>query len=527
MNNLTTWFDRLGRALAELTPARRVLAGTLVAVMIVSGVWAISRRAALLSGGGASSSRMEPVLDQPFTRGDVDRITRHLKAESVPHEIADGRVLVPADRRLDVLSDLFYAGILGGSGNESGFDALVRQMSAWDAPSKTDKLFNHYREETLARVIAGYDGVRKATVIIDPTSERRLGGDSVQPRAMVDVQTRSEGSVDSRQIAEAAANALTGAIANLSRDNVRITIDGATYNLDATAAALQQGPADLVARKHQSEQMHAAKVRQLLSYCGDVLVSVSVDLDVPVPATDDAETAAAGTARGEAVANAIPVMTDTTSAKPPVRVEMVRSASVAVPRSYFVSIYRRANTGTQEPTDALLQPVVDAYSLRIRNLVKNALGVADDEAVAVEHYEDALPTLEAATAAAAVAAASIPPTGAVTAGPTARPMAAVTANLNTYAKEIALATLAAVVLLALSLIVRRRPAPAPVMVDAHGRQHAAGGRDVVHGTLEDDRDEVPGDDAEAHQLFRRVRDMAQEHPDDAARVLRGWIYQQD
>jgi flagellar biosynthesis/type III secretory pathway M-ring protein FliF/YscJ len=56
---------------------------------------------------------------------------------------------------------------------------------------------------------------------------------------------------------------------------------------------------------------------------------------------------------------------------------------------------------------------------------------------------------------------------------------------------------------------------------------------VVDGTLEDLDDEenlsagAAGDDFESHQLFKRVRDMAQERPDDAARVLRGWIYQQD
>jgi flagellar biosynthesis/type III secretory pathway M-ring protein FliF/YscJ len=82
-----------------------------------------------------------------------------------------------------------------------------------------------------------------------------------------------------------------------------------------------------------------------------------------------------------------------------------------------------------------------------------------------------------------------------------------------------------------------------VLVDAHGRQHVvssgvtpgASSNDVVDGTLEDLDDsanlsgshEGSHDDLESHQLFRRVRDMAQERPDDAARTLRSWIYQQD
>jgi flagellar biosynthesis/type III secretory pathway M-ring protein FliF/YscJ len=277
--------------------------------------------------------------------------------------------------------------------------------------------------------------------------------------------------------------------------------------------------------------MHVAKVRRLLSYIpGDVLVSVSVDLDVPVAAGDAEGSAKPQADSGEVVANAVPVIPDVTKNAAPMRAESVRSASVAVPRTYFTKIYRRANTGTQEPTDALLQPVVDAYSLKIRNLVKNALGLEHDDAVTVEQYDDALPAaMDAVTA-----SAKVSPTGAATAGAASPPVAAITRNLNTYAREIALVTLGAVVVTAVSLIVRRRtPGRQAVMVDAHGRQHVAGEHEIVNGTLDDvmddddDRGYGGSGGGDPHQLFRRVRDMAQEHPDDAARVLRSWIYQQD
>src|SRR5687768_11991786 len=379
MNNFIAKFERVQRALGELSPARRFMAGALVAVMIATGVWVISRSGAPWSrdgGAGGGAGAMEPVLDQVFADADVARIVKHLETRGVAHTVDNGKVLVASNERLDVLSDLFYAGILGGGGGtkSSGFDALVKQMTAWDPPSKTDKMFNRYLEQTVEEVIARHPGVRKTTVVIDPTNERRLGGESILPTAMVDVQTRPDGSANPRQISQGAVNVLTGVIANLSADRVRVTIDGATFNARADALVGGSGSSgDLLERKRKSEQLHVAKVRQLLSYIpGDVLVSVSVDLDVPVVADDANESAKPQADNAEVVANAVPMIAGATKTAAPLRAETVRSASVAVPRTYFLKIYRRANTGTQEPSDALLQPVVDAYSLKIRNLVKNA-----------------------------------------------------------------------------------------------------------------------------------------------------------
>ncbi|MEA2707479.1 MAG: flagellar M-ring protein FliF, partial [Phycisphaerales bacterium] len=313
MNNFTAKLDRLQRALAELTPARRLLAGTLCAVMIATGVWAFSRASSSSSARSAAGGEMEPVLDQAFAKADIDRIVKHLDAKSVAHKVEEGKVFVAADAKLEVLSDLFYAGILSGGGDKSSaFDALVKQMTAWDAPSKTDKMFHHYREETVERVIGTWKGVRKATVVIDPTNERHLGGETVQPAAMVDIQTSHDSSANPRQLSQAAANVLTGVIANLTRERVRVTIDGATFNSGSDNLDAGGGSSgDLLERRQKSEQQHVAKVRQLLGYIpGDVLVSVSVDIDVPIISADDAAGSAKPQAEAEVVANAVPVMTD-------------------------------------------------------------------------------------------------------------------------------------------------------------------------------------------------------------------------
>jgi flagellar biosynthesis/type III secretory pathway M-ring protein FliF/YscJ len=246
----------------------------------------------------------------------------------------------------------------------------------------------------------------------------------------------------------------------------------------------------------------------------DLASSAEPNAGAQVEAPRSAEPAAAG-----AVAQKAKASSAAGAAK-----DVVRSASVAVPRSYFVQIYLRASHKTEEPDDALLQPIVDAHLVRIRGLVKNALGLISDQSVAVEMYDDGLSGRNAVTAVATT------PAPASVVSPVGLAM-----NLNQYAKQIALTTLAAVTVLALSIVLRRSPAPAGAAVGApvvaaepahlsEAPLSPGESRAVLSGTLEDTQG---GDDAEAHHLFRRVRDMVHEKPDEAARVLRGWIYQDE
>ena len=225
-----TRFAWVARYLAGLSAGQKLTAGTLIVVMIATAVW--------FSNGGSGASRApkaggwEVLLDQPFTEANVNSIVDRLRTSSIPCQLRNGKIYVPAERKLDALSDLYYSAVLTGP-SEGGFDTLVKQMSAWDAPSKTDKLFNRARETMVEQVIARFHSVRKATVLIDPTNERHISG-SILPSAMVDIQTEGGGSdASERQLANAAANVLTGAVANLSGERVKITIDGASFNTAA------------------------------------------------------------------------------------------------------------------------------------------------------------------------------------------------------------------------------------------------------------------------------------------------------
>src|SRR5687767_10391088 len=201
MGMFTSRWERAHRSLSGLSSAQKLAAGALLCGVVVAGYW-LTRQ--------TGRSAMEPVLDQPFATADVIQIAEHLTERKVPHEVREGKVFVPAERKLEVLSDLIYSDTLIGN-TQSGFDALVKQTSIFDTPSKTEKMFTHTLQQMLQVVIGRFPGVRRATVIIDNTNERRIGGQSLTPSALVDIQTRG-GEANPRQLSSAAINAVTGAV---------------------------------------------------------------------------------------------------------------------------------------------------------------------------------------------------------------------------------------------------------------------------------------------------------------------------
>ena len=92
--------------------------------------------------------------------------------------------------------------------------------------------------------------------------------------------------------------------------------------------------------------------------------------------------------------NLIPT-TDTTTSTPAGAVSVV-AASVRVPMAYFEAIYTHRNPDVKSPSDAQLQPLVDAELPKIRTDVMKCTGLTTEGDVAVETYLDAAPNVVAA-----------------------------------------------------------------------------------------------------------------------------------
>src|SRR4051812_41711550 len=91
------------------------LAFTLIA--LISGAIVLSRF--------QRPSPMEPVPPQPLDPAELAPITARLTSKSVPFKTDGDKLLVPADKKLEVLADLLYEDLLPGN-TDDGFDAMFK-----------------------------------------------------------------------------------------------------------------------------------------------------------------------------------------------------------------------------------------------------------------------------------------------------------------------------------------------------------------------------------------------------------------
>ncbi len=468
--------DRVQAQLTGLTTGRKLFWGCLLAVVIVGGIW---------WGRADRQVAWEPVLDQPLDATQLAQITTYLSSKAVPFKDETGKVLVPADRKIQVLAELLYEDLLPGN-TEAGFDAITR-TSIFDSSSKVNQLYTNAKRLTLQNIIGRFPGVKKATVLIDPTSEQHING-SVTPSALVDIQTRG-GIKNSRQLATAAVNAVTGAQSNLPRDKVQVNIDGAPVRTTIDPNELASD--EKLERIQQREQVYVAKVRQQLSFIPDALISVTVNI------ADRPKAARPTTRRSDGlIAN-----TGTSLSSPRKDFETVASASVAVPRSYFVKLYTRSNPKLAEPGDGLLQPVIDAELDKIRRLVRTTLGIRSDDEVTVASYSDQQPALVGV--------------GTQTA---ATPVSLLLSNRTTQAAI----AITGIMLLVVAPLLLWRPKTVGASVSSRPI-HAA----LLSPHPEDFADdEYMEDGDEPSERYAEHETIAQDSPDATANVLEKWMRQQ-
>src|SRR5580658_24982 len=97
MDAFKAQFERIRQQLAALSATQKMLVAALIAVMVLT---------VLYWGRYASNAEMVPVLDQTLTDDDIGPIDHQLELAGVPHSVSAGKVLVPADRKSEILANL-------------------------------------------------------------------------------------------------------------------------------------------------------------------------------------------------------------------------------------------------------------------------------------------------------------------------------------------------------------------------------------------------------------------------------------
>lgn len=419
MDFLTKYVAQIRGYLVGLTVSQKILIALLVVIMMVAifGVVAWSGK-----------PEMVELLPQNLSSEEISTITSYLKGKH-QYEVSGQKILVPIERAYVIRGELAAAQALPKD-TTAAFTALTNQND-WIMPdASAERRWNLAKQEVLAKVIRNFPYVSDATVMIAKGERAGLGRNAVPTSASVWVKTRSTDGLSQAQLL-AIVDLVKGSVAGLRREDVTVTDGTRSYRAPSEDVPM---PADVLSWKKTLEDYYSAKLINLFANMGDVRIAVNVTPDMSAKTVrrekyDPAVVKAArretskedsssdgGTPSGQpgvqpnvgAVAvstagprsnrNMIETTTDnenkfsseiTNSIQPAGSEIKELMASISVPRSTFVSIYRRANKDEKaEPDDTALAPVIKEHGERMQRQAMGALGLKLTDAVRVDWFDD-------------------------------------------------------------------------------------------------------------------------------------------
>jgi flagellar biosynthesis/type III secretory pathway M-ring protein FliF/YscJ len=537
-------FARMQAQFAALSASQRMLATSLVAIMVMTLVWWAKF---------AGSAEMEPVSSLPMSGEELVAIQSQLTAANIPTVVSGASILVPVERKVQAIAILASEKMLPHDG-KGGFQDIISKLSPFDSEATKQKLWNVGLQQNLEQIICAMPGVDTCRVIIDATSREKVEG-SVRPSASVAIRMRPPQKPE-RKLAEAIGYLVSGANAELSKSRVKVVIDGKPFLLQDREDEALGGGAEIAERQAAEEQRCEKKIVQALTNFGDVVATVSVKIDIvssrttetsvtdvkakPVQSeTESTETSAPAPGGGEPGTGAntglslatLPSADKQTSNQerskesfqnfPSQKVEnkekpsgqpTIVSAAVHVPRSYFVNLLRGSAAGAKDPDEKAVEEQIEKARPTIRNTVAKAIGVPDENVIVVDASPVAPPMMAAIALEAPSASSSV------------------TQSVKLHAKEIGLAALALVSLFMVSSMVKKG-APAPAIATAPESSFEPlrlGSGEVIAGEVGEgnpmlDGMELDDESIKAQQMVEQVSTMVKENPDDAANLVKRWL----
>lgn len=557
MDFLKNQAAKIREQLAGLTPSQRMLAGSLAVIMVMTLMW-WSRY--------ASTGEMEDLYLQDLTAEDIARVSTALDSHNIPKKVAGNRIQVAADRKMEALSMLAYEQAAPRD-TSGGFDEIIQKMnSPWNTDMTQEVMFTRAKAATLAQMMRDWPGVRDAHVVINNAQRRAFGEASVMPSATVAIKTKPAEKPAIKKLLDAAADTVAGAVSGLQRSRVSVIIDGASHSVaDHDDGSSGESWMDLV-KEH--ERYFSGKIQDHLRWLEGAYVTVSVDpvmqqrliekesydkpktLVIPktvrekteenstnnhsptepgaVPNTGVANQGVSvggggsggGGAAGGGTEGSVNNTSDTETTnaifpswvhetiKSPAGASAVVGASVSIPRSYFVRIFKTATGSSKDPDETTLLPFINSELNRIKPMVMACVSQTPEDKVSVEWYWDALPSGDVSAQPAAA---------------TSLPLA-----LTGHLKEIGVGALAVISLFMVSMMVRKgSPAPIippasekPVTPSKNEEEIAGEASEAVHSM---EAVEIDDDSLRTEQMVSQVSTMVKENPDGAASLVKRWM----
>jgi flagellar M-ring protein FliF len=544
MDVIRQQFARIQEQFAALTASQRMLAVSLVVIMVMTLLWWAKY---------AGTSETEPVSPVAMTTDELTAAKLSLDTSNIPNVVSGSNILVAADRKISAIATLAAARVLPRDGDR-GFQEIISGINAFDSESNKAKLWNVALQHNLEQIICNMPGVQSCKVLIDPTAREHVEG-SVRPSASVSVNLRPPNKPE-RKLAEAIGYLVSGSNAQLSQSRVNVVIDRKVFPLQDRSEDDLASAGDTSDRQAAYEQYNESKISKALQGYGDVVATVRAKIDMvsqkttekTITAVKSVETKSettntessqpipgggepgAGANTGASLAPIASAERGTTTEEhvksemqnfpseklsntnKPAGEPMVLSAAVHIPHGYFVDLARHAaGADAKEPDEKTVEALFEAQRPKIAQIVMKTVGLQDEKDVVIDASPDALPMM-----------AAIAPETVSTSGTVAR-------TVFSHAREITLGALALVSLFMVSTMVKKG-APAPAFVGPAEKVEPAllGNGEVIAGEVGEgnpmlDGMELDDDSIRAQQMVEQVSTLVEENPDAAANLVKRWL----
>ncbi len=269
MNFLNDIGNQIRDLFTSMTPSARIMAGLMVAVVVVSLGWIMT--------GGASGTKYEYLFGgRNFSDAELTSWEAAFgSAQLGDYERVGQRIKVPSLKKDQYLKALGTANSLPQS-HSSPMDKALNGNSPWDPNSLIEKRSVFARQQVLGNTIKQHNGIQNAIVNFD---EQRAGfGRKADRVCTISVQGQN-GIPVSQNLLRNFAKMATHTFAGLTMENVTVIDLGTSsivYGGSGDGTSAEENP--YFAAQTQWESMYESKVSALLSdFQAKVAVNVILD----------------------------------------------------------------------------------------------------------------------------------------------------------------------------------------------------------------------------------------------------------
>jgi flagellar M-ring protein FliF len=258
----------------SLTPAARVMAGLLAALVTISLVYLFQYQTsapdAYLMGGEPFSANLLPAMEAAFAKASLNT-----------YEIDGNRIRVPRGQQSVYMGALADSNALPPSFGKY-LEKAVASSSPWVSKDQQREMIKIAKQNELQDIIASMKGIERASVLYDIQEQRAFGSQNITT-ASVSVKPAGSQPLEDDRVPMLRA-LVASAIAGLRQENVTV-IDlngrhwpgGGSSGGSGTFAAGSENVYGSWKKNYEQEWQN--KIRNALAYIPGVVVTPNVELD--------------------------------------------------------------------------------------------------------------------------------------------------------------------------------------------------------------------------------------------------------